>query len=99
MAKFITVESNGITFCARRVDKGDKYGLNFCLTLEEDKPMIEFYDTRYILEFTSYGQFICRYYLETLQESNLSRGLNLDSSVADWNLSGHALVTVLNKLG
>ena len=48
----------------RVVNKGDKYGRDFCLTHNEDKPMVEFYDARYA--HTEFGQFVTRYYVETI---------------------------------
>ncbi len=37
----------GIPMIARFVRKGDRYGLDGCLTHDEDNPLIEFYDARY----------------------------------------------------
>ena len=33
-------------FNVRIVNNGEKYGREFCLTHDEDKPMVEFYDRR-----------------------------------------------------
>lgn len=72
---------------ARLLREGDRYGLNDCLTWEEKEPGIEFYDGRY--PHTPRGQFVSRYYLETLLESvqKGNRGLCLDGGVAAWALN------------
>jgi hypothetical protein len=45
MAKKTTVTSSaGVKFLVRLVEKGDPHGRNFCLTHNEDRPMVEFYD-------------------------------------------------------
>ena len=51
-------------FNVRIVNKGDKYGREFCLTHDTDKPMVEFYDRRY--PHTQYGQFVSSYDVGTL---------------------------------
>jgi hypothetical protein len=51
-------------FNVRVVNKGDKYGRDFVLTHKEDKPLVEFYDSRY--PHTEFGQFVSRYYVETI---------------------------------
>ena len=51
-------------FNVRIVRKGDKYGREFCLTYDEDQPMVEFYDSRY--PHTKDGQFVSRYYVSTI---------------------------------
>ena len=43
-------------FNVRVVNKGDKFGRDFCLTHESEKPMVEFYDARY--PHTEFGQFV-----------------------------------------
>ena len=55
------------------------------------KAMVEFYDRRYM--HTNYGQFIGRYYLETLLERNIV-GLCLDGGVPSWSLSAHDFAQV-----
>lgn len=51
---------------------------------EGDKPIVEFYDARY--DHTPNGQFICEYYLSTLQESDRFTGLNLNGGVPAWRI-------------
>ena len=77
-------------FNVRVVNKGDKYGRDFCLTHDGDKPLVEFYDVRY--PHTEFGQFVSRYYVETiLGEDGYGRaegGLCLDGGNAnEWSVS------------
>ncbi len=46
-----------------------------------DKPLIQFYDTRF-----DPGQRISEYYLSTLLESDRSAGINLYSGVPSWKI-------------
>jgi hypothetical protein len=76
-------------FNVRVVNKGDKYGLNFCLTHDGDKPLVEFYDVRY--PHTEFGQFVSRYYVETILSDKgngpKNSGLNLHGGVPEWTVS------------
>lgn len=76
-------------FNVRVVNKGDKYGRDFCLTHDEDKPLVEFYDSRY--PHTEFGQFVSRYYVKTILEDNgygdKSVGLQLHGGVPAWTVS------------
>lgn len=85
----------GIPFTARRVNTGDKYGQNWCLT-HDGKPMIEFYDRRHL--HTEFGQFVSRYNLDTLQGGERGHGLNLHGNVQDWRVDGESLAQVLEAL-
>ena len=76
-----------------------------------DNPLIEFYDmdsraaqmmretldkrARYMGE--EYGQFVSRYYLDTLNETDWSdsSGLNLDGGVDRWEVSGEFMSHVM----
>lgn len=71
-----------ITWAVRIVELNDKYGLNDCL-VNTDSPLVEFFDTRY--EHTDLGQFVSRYFLDTLAEGE--GGLNLDGGVPSWNVN------------
>ena len=87
--------ANGVPFTMRLVDTGDSYGLNDCLT-NDNPPMIEFYDARYTREpYGPRGQFVQRYYVETLATIKPGAGLNLDNGVADWTIDGATLDTML----
>jgi len=88
-------------FNVRVVNKGEKYGRDFCLTHEEDKPLVEFYDSRY--PHTEFGQFVSRYYVETILGEDKwgsgEGGLCLDGGNADsWTVSAEDMDTVRNYL-
>lgn len=84
--------SNGREFGVNLVRMGDKYGLDKCLTHEEPKPMIEFYDLSYPETFGDEGQFVARYYIHTLLSRFNKQGarwvtLQLHGGVEDWQLT------------
>ena len=88
--KITDIETN-LEWTVRIVFKGDKYGLDWCLTHDEDEPMIEFYDAEYDfdidLDGQVLGQFVSRYNAKTLLEDDRqSRGLNLDGGVPKWSI-------------
>lgn len=75
-------------FNIRVLERGQAYGLDDQLTA--DAPMIEFYDPRFIEGFTEHGQFVARYYIDTLEQDRerLERlGLCLCGHVAAWSAS------------
>lgn len=92
----------GRTFLVRVVRKGEKWGLNDCLTHEEDDPLIEFYDQTNAGKkgFGERGQFVSNYYARTLASDAKSlreRGLCLDGGNRDvWGIDGAALGPVLD---
>jgi len=71
MTKFIDLGKNeqGDHLEARIITKGDRYGLNDCLTYEDGgEPLVEFYLKRQLEWITLYGRrFVSRYYLSTLE--------------------------------
>lgn len=77
---------NGIRWTARLLTEGDQYGRSGALAWEhENRPGVEFYDTRY--PHTEFGQFVGRYFVETLLEGNTANtGLNLDMGIPDWSI-------------
>lgn len=87
-------------FNVRILRKGDKYGRDFCLTHDEDKPLVEFYDTRY--PHTEYGQFVTRYYVETILGTDKwgrgEGGLCLDGGVPSWTVGKQDMDTVRKYL-
>jgi hypothetical protein len=87
-------------FNVRVINKGEKYGLNFCLTHNQDKPLVEFYDARY--PHTEYGQFVSRYYVETILGDDgygpKSGGLSLDGGIPEWTVSAKDMDIVRNFL-
>lgn len=100
----------GIPFNVRLVRRGDRYGLNDCLTHDKDDPMVEFYDARveddprFVL---GRGQFVSRYYWRTLTgEDGWSddmrdgkSGLTLLGHVPDWTLTGANVREALAAVG
>ena len=92
----------GITFLVRIVKHGERYGRNMCLANESHRPLVEFYDTRHNFDTDPagemLGQFVSRYYADTLQESLERRGgvtgLCLNGEVRDWTLNAPAMAVV-----
>lgn len=92
------IAANGVPFLMRFVRKGDGYGRNQAATHDKDRPLIEFYDARYRFEGErggEYGQFISRYYADTLLSGSAENGLNLEGSVADWSIDATAYLLAL----
>lgn len=81
----------GLTFTVRLVKTGDAYGVHNCLTHDKAEPLVEFYDARYPMsqdpKGEHLGQFVSRYYVETLLEPRAAGGLCLDGgNAALWTL-------------
>jgi hypothetical protein len=86
----------GRTFMVRLVEEGDAYGREDCLTHRDRTPLVEFYDATYAGRgFGPRGQFVSRYYLDTLTgEGSFSQGdlrvgmngLNLHFGEPAWKL-------------
>ena len=70
-----------LIWAVRIVEKEDKYGLDDCL-VNEGKPLVEFYDTRY--EHTDLGQLVSRYFIDTLIDGE--GGLYLDGCEPEWTI-------------
>lgn len=85
----------GKIWCVRIVFKDDQYGLNDCLTHGADFPLVEFFDTRY--EHTPLGQFVTRYYVETLLDRETG-GLLLDGGNHEWQVSAKGMERIRNWL-
>lgn len=87
-------------FNVRIVRAGDRYGRDNCLTHDEDKPLVEFYDTRY--PHTEFGQFVSRYYVETILGTDRwgrgEGGLMLDGGVPSWTVSAEDIDIVREYL-
>ena len=87
-------------FNVRILRKGDKYGRDFCLTHDEDKPLVEFYDGRY--PHCEYGQFVTRYYVSTILGTDKwgrgAGGLILDGGIPAWTVSAEDMDTVREYL-
>jgi hypothetical protein len=85
--EFAVINDKGREFAVRIVTKGMAYGYENCLIHNLDEPLVEFYDTTYIENFGPPGQFVTRYFLETLQRANNHCGLCLDGgSQAVWSI-------------
>ncbi len=81
-------------FRIRVVMSGESYGRDDCLTHEGSEPLVEFFDKRF--PHTPNGQFVSRYYLETVVK--ISDGLNLDGGVDAWKVSKEGIDFVQEKL-
>ena len=82
----------GTAFTVRIVRRGDSYGLNGCLTHDEDKPLVEFYDLGYM--HTQFGQFVSRYYLDTILNHG-DYGLVLDCGIPRWRIDAYAMTAII----
>lgn len=89
--------ANGVRFNVRILRNGARYGADHVLTWEEDRPGVEFYDTRY--PHTEFGQFTGgRYYVDTI----LGRdgwgagigGLDLDGGIPAWRVDAESMTIV-----
>jgi hypothetical protein len=109
--KTITVPGGrGFDFLVRLVERGDTYGLEFCLTHNKDEPLVEFYDTRHqhtkAPDGQMLGQFVSRYSRGALDgvskwsaEADLGRlGLNLCGYEPSWKVGPGAMQQVLTWL-
>lgn len=71
---------------------GDTYGAGDSLQIPGDGPhLVEFYDPRY--DLGPYGQFVSRYYAETLLERD-SGGLLLNTGSPDWQISSVCMTQI-----
>lgn len=104
--KFNAFDDNGNKWCVRVVFDGDKYGRDMCLTHDEHEPMIEFYDADYDFDLDTdgsvLGQFVSRYYAETLLEDydedfGIGHGINLDGGVPKWSIDRHTYEDILRE--
>ena len=74
-------------FNVRILHKGEKYGLEDCLIHKERKPLVEFYDYRHRNDQEwKRGQFVSRYYAETILEHNPNNALSLDGGIPAWTV-------------
>lgn len=91
----IVINSAGRQFFVRVVFKGDRYGMDDCLTYDKADPMIEFYDRTYAGEpgFGPRGQFVSRYNSRNLMD--VTGGLILDGGVNEWRLDAEAVRPVV----
>ena len=97
-------DSYGLGDCLTYNDKDDRHGLN-----RDDNPLIEFYDmdstaAKIMADendlIAERGQFVSRYYLDTLNRTDWSQGggLNLDGGVDRWSVSGEFMVKAMDAV-
>ena len=104
---------DGKSWRVKLVLKGDKYGLDNCLTHDKDEPMVEFYDLSYPETIGEDGQFVSRYSLGTIlfegcgfsrqqlmnaEERNPKYGIDLQGNVDGWEMSADCLTEVLEQI-
>lgn len=104
---------DGKSWRVQLVFKGDKYGLDNCLTHDKNEPMVEFYDLSYPEKFGEDGQFVSRYCLGTIlfencpidrknlmkaEERNPKYGIDLQGNVDGWKISADCLTEVLDQI-
>lgn len=77
-------------FNVKLVKAGETYGLNN--TLRADKPIVEFFDSRHPQGL--HGQFISRYYADTLLAHPDEHGLLLDGGSPDWSITKEGVALV-----
>lgn len=93
----------------RLIMPGDHYGAGDCLTYQENKPMVAFYDADYKNKgnFGPYGQFTGgSYYLETLQGKDgyspsydeCPRQLSLIADIPKWTVSAKDMNVIMDWL-
>lgn len=77
----------------RIVRRGQGYGKNFCITHNNEEPLVEFYDARYM--HTTYGQFVSRYNMTTILFSNNDAyGLDLYGGESDWKIDAKTMTKI-----
>ena len=90
-------------FTVKIIRKGDAYGLNDCLTHDDEQgfgSMVEFYDaSQNPAHFDPEGQFVSRYYISTIMEGVYAdQGLCLDGGIPVWAIDRITMREVRNFL-
>jgi hypothetical protein len=85
-----------VRFVVRILRNGDRYGRDDVLTWDDLRPGVEFYDARY--DHTPLGQFVSRYYVETILEGAGPSGLDLMGYEASWKIDGQSMQIVRSWL-
>lgn len=95
----------GRPFNVRLVWQGEQYGRNGCLTHDEPERLVEFYDATSAGKcpdnFTGHlGQFVSRYYVSTLLETNWREihCLDLDGGIPEWKVTGQSVADALDTI-
>jgi len=81
-------------FEVRIVNTGDRFGLNDVLVNDDDQALIEFWDTSTFEE----GQFVSRYFAETILDHEFGHGLNLDGGIPEWSIDANSMTTIVGWL-
>lgn len=100
MANTTAISSGyGRDFTLKIIKAGERYGLTGKLIADAD--MVEFYDQTHM--FTPYGQFVSRYYVDTLLGRDglggATGGLILDGGVEAWRISPEGMAQVREWVG
>ena len=101
---FTVINDEGRPWNIKILRKGDKYGRSNCLTHEDERPLVEFYDALYGPEqgFDEEGQFVGRYYVETILGEDgygsCAGGLCLDGGIPCWNIDAVSMNLVREYL-
>jgi hypothetical protein len=95
---FFVENEEGRQFSVRILEKGDKYGYQDCCVWENVGLGIEFYDATYafIEGFYPIGQFVARYFVETLLGH--TNGLVLDAQEDVWKISALNMLAIQSWL-
>jgi hypothetical protein len=86
-------------FFVRVVSKGQKYGLNNCLTHDSNDHLVEFYAAKSADADSPFGQFISRYYFSTILDRQNGYGLALWSDIPEWSLTASEMDYIKATLG
>lgn len=115
-AETAEISDHGRLWTVRLVRPGDRYGSRLQLVHGNERtslgsePLIEFFDGRYANdprfvkidpENAPFGQFVSRYYVDTLLKSRRTRethGLDLQSDVPAWKVSSDGMRDVYHWL-
>jgi len=101
LLKIYDHQRNDQPWTIKILEEGDKYGLDNCLT-HEGELVVEFYDGDYAFDIeddgTVLGQFVSRYFVETILEGNNTGGLNLMGYEPKWTIEVNAMSRVRDFL-
>lgn len=89
----------------RIIENGDRYGLDDCLEWQSSRSGVEFYDYSQNKELFGYrGQFVSRYYVETLLEDAMlnyygrNSRLDLYGDVPSWKVENKEMRVIIKFL-
>ena len=95
----LLVPAKAQDFFVRVVSKGQKYGLNNCLTHDSNDHLVEFYSAKSVDADNQFGQFISRYYFSTILDRQKDCGLQLDGNEPAWTLTASEMDYIKGMLG